>query len=157
VILSVLGLGVAGVAYAAVAVSGHESRSRTDPGVQAADAPITVTAPTRTFSVTTRASTDPAPAGGIQQTRWSGMTIATGAVGRADVESVAVPSAGERAGVRAGDEIVSIAGHPVSGSTSLAHTLRGLHAGERLTIRVARGAVTHRLHLSLGAASTPPP
>jgi membrane-associated protease RseP (regulator of RpoE activity) len=154
VILSVLGLGIAGVAYGAVTVSADGSRPRADPALQNGDAPVTVTAPTRTFSVPARTGSAPTQANGIRQTRWLGMTIVTGVVSRAVVESVAARSPGERAGVRPGDEILSIAGHPVSGSTSLVRALGLLHAGERLTLRVAHGTVTRGLHVTIGASAT---
>ena len=136
-------LGVTGVVLGVIAISdsgshGHASLTGED------TAPITVTAPPR-------ARTGPAQTGAVRQTLWLGMTIVTGDAGRGVVESVDPRSAGERAGVRAGDEIVAVAGHAVTGSTSLAHALRTLRAGERIAVLTIRGSKTHHLHITLSA------
>ncbi len=140
-----LALGVTGVVVGVIAISGSGSHGHVSL-VGNDTAPITVTAPART-------PTGPAQTGPIRQTLWLGMTIVTGAVGRGIVESVDSRSAAERAGVRPGDEIVSISGHAITSSASLAHALRTLRAGERVAVRTIRGSKTRRFHITVGAGS----
>ena len=179
--LVVIALGIAGIAYAVTATGGSHSRATAALG-GTDTAPFTLTAPPRTFSVPTTPTTPgspttpttpgspttpttpthPAtptnptkPAIAPDPIRWLGMEVITTDSGQAVVDTVAINSAGDRAGVDPGDQIQSIAGRAVSGSQSIAGALHGLHAGQHVPLQVARGGgVTVGLEITLGAAPT---
>ena len=113
--------------------------------------PTTPTTPTNSATPTNPTKPTIAP----DPIRWLGMEIITADSGQAVVDTVAINSAGDRAGVDPGDQIESIAGRAVSGSQSIAGALHGLHAGQHVPIQVARGGgVTIELEITLGAAPT---
>ena len=113
--------------------------------------PTTPTTPTHPATPTNPTKPAIAP----DPIRWLGMEVITTDSGQAVVDTVAINSAGDRAGVDPGDQIQSIAGRAVSGSQSIAGALHGLHAGQHVPIQVARGGgVTVGLEITLGAAPT---
>ena len=119
--------------------------------------PTTPTNPTTPATPTTPTNptgTTPAPTIAPHPISWLGMEIITLGSGQAVVDTVAINSAADRAGVNPGDQIESVAGRAVSGSQSIAGALHGLHAGQHVPIQVARGGSTIELEIALGAAPT---
>ncbi len=65
-----------------------------------------------------------------------------GLISGAGVEEVTPGSAGEKAGLKAGDVVTKVDDEPISSSESLVATIRGYRPGDQVTLTVLRGGKT---------------
>jgi putative serine protease PepD len=71
----------------------------------------------------------------------------------ATVTEVSNGSAAEKAGVKSGDVITGVNGHPVADNESLIATIRGFQPGEKVKLTVLRNNQTKEIELTLGSDS----
>jgi membrane-associated protease RseP (regulator of RpoE activity) len=71
---------------------------------------------------------------------WLGMQIDSVPPASAVIETVALGSPAEAAGLDPGDVVVAVNGKPVSASTDIANTISGVHPGDAVEIQVNRGS-----------------
>jgi predicted metalloprotease with PDZ domain len=136
------------VAAAAATTLGGSSKPTTT--TTAAAAPPA--SPPSSAQTTPATATTPSPA--ADPVRWLGMEIVTVSPGAAVVETVALGSAADRAGIEPADVILSIGGRSVSGSKGIARAIHGLHAGERVKLQISRGSAPYEAVVTLGAPPT---
>ena len=117
----------------------------------------TPTTPTNPTTPTTSSNPSTVPAVALDPVSWLGMEVVTVGQGQAVIETVAPDSAGDKAGLEPGDQIVDLAGHAIAKSTALAGALQGHHAGDQVTITVQRGTTTLNLLVTLGSPPTNSP
>ncbi|HET8980761.1 MAG TPA: PDZ domain-containing protein [Solirubrobacteraceae bacterium] len=90
------------------------------------------------------------PAVSTRQVNWLGMNIITQPPGIAVVQTVALGTAADRAGINPGDVIVSINGRSITSATDIPAALRGLAAGSQVTLQLAYGSDVSQAELALG-------
>jgi membrane-associated protease RseP (regulator of RpoE activity) len=148
VVVAVLVLG--GVAYGLTALLGN---SRSPAPVASTPA---LTAPTP--SPQPPASPAVAPANpSSPPVSWLGMEIGTVPPGAAVVETVKLGSAGDLAGLEPGDVIVEINNHAINSASDIAPTIKGLPAGQQVSIQVSNGSTLQQDEITLAAPPTPYP
>jgi S1-C subfamily serine protease len=129
---SVIGLGVALVIAAAavgiVAALGSNGPGSTPPAIASANGPPGV--------------------------RWLGMQITTVAPGEAVIETVALGSQGDRAGLEPGNVILEVNNRPVSNAGDIARAIKGLRSGDRVQLEVGNGSSSHETEAILRAPPT---
>ncbi|MET1132354.1 MAG: trypsin-like peptidase domain-containing protein [Aeromicrobium sp.] len=69
----------------------------------------------------------------------------------AEIGEVAPGSAGEKAGLKAGDIVTQVDGNPVSSNDALVATVRGYKPGDTITLTVLRGDKTQEIKVKLGS------
>jgi membrane-associated protease RseP (regulator of RpoE activity) len=129
--------GVLALAAGALGLSVLLGSSGTPASTTAGGAPLSV-APTT-------ASTSSRPV------NWLGMEIETLPPGAAVVETVRLGSAGDRAGVEPGDAILEINNRRINGTSDIAPAIRGLHAGDVVSMQVANGSTVFGTQATLAA------
>jgi putative serine protease PepD len=72
-----------------------------------------------------------------------------GLITGAGVEEVSPGSAGEEAGLEAGDVVTKVDDEPISSSESLVATIRGYRPGDKVVLTVLRDGETLRLDATL--------
>lgn len=88
---------------------------------------------------------------------WLGMEIITGSQGVPVVETVRPFSNGDRAGLEPGNSIVLVNNHPVGSTGSITDAVKGLHAGDRVTLAVNTGGAVLTLVTTYTGPPTPYP
>ena len=97
---------------------------------------------------TAETPTDPLPrrAGPI------GVRLGAPTEGRLIIDAVLEGGPADRAGLAAGDSILSLGGSPVSGRESLSAAMRGLRGGQVVSVEISRGGATLAKQLQLDEA-----
>jgi S1-C subfamily serine protease len=95
--------------------------------------------------------------GNTRPIRWLGMEIITSPQGNPLVETVTPYSNGDRAGVEPGDTILLINNHAVGSTGSISDAIKGLHAGDKVSIVVNTGSADLTLAATLAAPPSPYP
>jgi S1-C subfamily serine protease len=152
-ITAVTVLVVAGAAYGLSALLGSSGKeTSTSASVASTPRPTPTSPPVGS----------PPPAAAPQPTtarpvHWLGMEIQTLPPGAAIVETVALGSGGDRAGLEPGDVILEINNRPVTSATAIATAIQGLHAGERIPVQVSQGSNLEQTVVTLAAPPTQHP
>ncbi len=79
------------------------------------------------------------------------MEIETLPPGAAVIETVALGSAGDKAGLNPGDVIIAINGHAINGAGGIADAIRGLPAGDQVPIQISHGSTLEQTEITLAA------
>jgi S1-C subfamily serine protease len=82
---------------------------------------------------------------------WLGMEIQTLPPGAAVVQTVALGSPGERAGLQPGDVIVEVNHRSISGAGDIGAAIQGLHAGDQVELQFSHGSGIYRTETTLAA------
>jgi S1-C subfamily serine protease len=82
---------------------------------------------------------------------WLGMEIQTLPPGAAVVQTVALGSPGERAGLQPGDVIIEVNHRSISGAGDIGAAISGLHAGDQIELQVSHGSGLYRTDATLAA------
>lgn len=69
----------------------------------------------------------------------------------AQIGEVVAGSAGEKAGLKAGDIVTGVDGHPVASNDGLVATIRGYRPGDKVTLTILRDGKTQEIELTLGS------
>ena len=77
-----------------------------------------------------------------------------GLISGAGVEQVTSGSAGDKAGLKAGDIVTKVDDEPISSSESLVATIRGYRPGDKVTLTILRGGKTRTLDATLDSDVT---
>lgn len=95
----------------------------------------------------------PAPAGTVGPTvTWLGMQISTLSTGVVVIDTVALGSVADRAGLEPGEDITSVAGRPLRSATDIASAIRGQPSGHSVPVEISYGSsAPQRVELRLGA------
>lgn len=107
-----------------------------------------------------RSNTTPLPArvgGNPRPIMWLGMEIITAPQGVPVIETVRPNSNGDQAGLVPGDAILLIDNHPVGSTGSISDAIKGMHAGDRVTLEVNNGGAVLTLVATLAAPPSPYP
>jgi S1-C subfamily serine protease len=150
-ITAVTVLVVAGVAFGLSALLGSSSK-------QTATAPSVASTPTPKPSPTPQPAVSPPATPQPTNTppvHWLGMEIQTLSPGAAIVETVALGSNGDRAGLEPGDVILEIDNRPVTSAAAIATALHGLHAGQRVPVQISEGSDLEQAVVTLAAPPHP--
>jgi membrane-associated protease RseP (regulator of RpoE activity) len=127
----------------------------TNPGLTAPNVPLPGNPPPNTNPTTpTQPSATPSPTTPATQSRpisWLGMEIETLPPGAAVIETVALGSAGDKAGLNPGDVIIAINGRAISGAGAIASAIRGLPAGDQVPIQISHGSTLEQTEITLAA------
>lgn len=115
-----------------------------NPGTPAPNPSPTPTQPSATPSPTT-------PATQSRPISWLGMEIETLPPGAAVIETVALGSAGDKAGLNPGDVIIAINGRAITGAGDIASAIRGLPAGDQVPIQISHGSTLEQTEITLAA------
>ena len=108
----------------------------------------------------TQPSTTPTPTTPATQSHpvsWLGMEIETLPPGAAVIETVALGSAGDRAGLNPGDVIIAINGRAIQGADDIAAAIKGLPRGDQVPIQISHGSTLEQTEITLAAPPTPHP
>lgn len=108
------------------------------------------TAPPAPLATAATPNPPASPAASTRQVNWLGMDIVTQPPGIAVVQTVALGTAADRAGINPGDVIVSINGRSITSATDIPSALRGLAAGSQVTLQLAYGSDVSQAELALG-------
>jgi serine protease Do len=79
------------------------------------------------------------------------MEIQTLPPGAAVVQTVALGSPGERAGLQPGDVIIEVNHRSISGAGDIGAAISGLHAGDQIELQVSHGSGLYRTDATLAA------
>jgi membrane-associated protease RseP (regulator of RpoE activity) len=112
------------------------------------------TTPTPTVPAPTRPPATPSPTTPAIQSRpisWLGMEIETLPPGAAVIETVALGSGGDKAGLNPGDVIIAINGRAINGASGIATAIRGLPAGDQVPIQISHGSTLEQTEITLAA------
>lgn len=127
----------------------------TNPGLTAPNVPLPGNPPPNTNPTTpTQPSATPSPTTPATQSRpisWLGMEIETLPPGAAVIETVALGSAGDKAGLNPGDVIIAINGRAIQGAEGIASAIRGLPAGDQVPIQISHGSTLEQTEITLAA------
>jgi membrane-associated protease RseP (regulator of RpoE activity) len=141
----------------ALAGVGGSSGPRAPTALAPAGVPAIPTTPSPTTpSPTTPNLTTPSPAAtttsaSARPVRWLGMELVTGPGGGATVETVALGSEGDRAGLSTGDVILAINHRQVSDVEGIAPAIRGLHRGNLVPLQISHGSSLLETAVTLAA------
>lgn len=69
----------------------------------------------------------------------------------AEIGEVVSGSAGEKAGLKAGDIVTGVDGHPVASNDGLVATIRGYRPGDTVTLTILRDGTSQKIKLTLGS------
>ena len=69
----------------------------------------------------------------------------------AEIGEVRAGTAGEKAGLKAGDIVTQVDGNPISSNDALVATVRGYKPGDTITLTVLRGDKTQEIEVELGS------
>jgi S1-C subfamily serine protease len=97
---------------------------------------------------TTAAATSPASS---KPVTWLGMEIQTLSPGAAVIETVALGSHGERAGLQPGDVIIEVNHRSINGAGDIGAAIRGLHAGDQVEMQISHGSGIYEIEATLAA------
>ena len=137
IVIGVAVIALGGAAWGASALLGSSASPTAAPHA----APAGVTTAPRTASsslVSTR------------RVSWLGMEIVTQPPGVAVVQTVALRTPADQAGIEPGDAILAIDGRSVHGAEEISHVLAGLPSGSRVTLELAYGSSLSQVQLTLG-------
>jgi S1-C subfamily serine protease len=79
------------------------------------------------------------------------MEIETLPPGAAVIETVALGSAGDKAGLNPGDVIIAINGRAIQGAGDIATAIKGLPAGDQVPIQISHGSTLEQTEITLAA------
>jgi S1-C subfamily serine protease len=79
------------------------------------------------------------------------MEIETLPPGAAVIETVALGSAGDKAGLNPGDVIIAINGRAIQGAGDIATAIKGLPAGDQVPIQISHGSTLEQTEIRLAA------
>lgn len=89
---------------------------------------------------------------------WLGMQIETLSPNLVVIDTVSLGSPADRAGLEPGDQILSVAGRPLSSATGIISAVKGVPKGHRVPVVISYGSSpTQQVELTLGAAPTTSP
>ena len=114
--------------------------------------PTTPTTPTTRHSAAAAAPTVPP-----RPITWLGMEVITVPNGTAVVDTVTPGGAGDLAGLNPADRISAINGHAVTGSSSIAKVVSGIHKGALIALTIDRGGTTLHPQAKFTGPPTPYP
>lgn len=130
-------IALGGAAWGASALLGSSESPAAPPAAPAAAA---TTAPQSTSSSLVSS----------RRVNWLGMEIQTQAPGVAVVQTVALNTPADQAGIEPGDAILAIDGRAISSATQIPGVLAGLPAGSRVTLQIGYGSALSEVQLTLG-------
>jgi membrane-associated protease RseP (regulator of RpoE activity) len=133
---------------------GFTNPGSTNPGQTSPPSATVPTTPTPTPTTPTQPSASPTPTTPANQSRpisWLGMEIETLPPGAAVIETVALGSAGDKAGLNPGDVIIAINGRAITGAHDIGAAIRGLPSGDQVPIQISHGSTLEQTEITLGA------
>jgi S1-C subfamily serine protease len=82
------------------------------------------------------------------------MQIETLPPGAAVIETVAIGSQSDLAGLNPGDVIVAVNNRPITTAGDIAKAIQGIPPGDQVPLQISHGSALEQLYLTLGAPPT---